>query len=96
MSVFYEVKCECGNELEVLGCELDSDNDLCVAVSKCEDCEAEVTSKCEVEYESSVKEHEEEVRANAAVHEKEVTTLQEEIDRLRASLDTYMPHAPAP
>ena len=100
MSIVYEVKCDCGSELDVLGCELDSDNDLCVTVSKCEDCEVEVTSKCEVEYESLVKEHEEEVQANAAVHEKEVAELQAELqaeaDRLRASLDTYMSHAPAP
>lgn len=38
MSVVYEVKCECGNELEVTSMKLDGGGDLYVAVESCENC----------------------------------------------------------
>ena len=42
MPVVYEVKCECGGELEVLRCHLDSIEDLCVRVAKCPGCADEL------------------------------------------------------
>ena len=38
MSVIYEVKCGCGNKLEVTKTSLDATDDLCVEVEKCSDC----------------------------------------------------------
>jgi len=39
MTGLYTVKCDCGNDLDVLSTTLDSDNDLLVIVESCEDCQ---------------------------------------------------------